>query len=73
VRIAVVGVGGVGGYFGGRLAQAGADVIFIARGDNLAALREQGLRIESIIGDAFVAPVQATDDPAQAGPVDMVP
>jgi len=72
VRIAVVGVGGVGGYFGGRLAQAGADVIFIARGDNLAALREQGLRIESIIGDAFVAPVQATDDPAQAGPVDMV-
>jgi 2-dehydropantoate 2-reductase len=72
VRIAVVGVGGVGGYFGGRLAQAGADVIFIARGDNLAALREQGLRIESIVGDAFVAPVQATDDPAQAGPVDMV-
>ena len=72
MRIAVVGVGGVGGYFGGRLAQAGADVIFIARGDNLAALREQGLRIESIIGDAFVAPVQATDDPAQAGPVDMV-
>ncbi len=72
MRIAVVGVGGVGGYFGGRLAQAGADVIFIARGDNLVALREQGLRIESIIGDAFVAPVQATDDPAQAGPVDMV-
>jgi 2-dehydropantoate 2-reductase len=72
VRIAVVGVGGVGGYFGGRLAQAGADVIFIARGDNLAALREQGLRIESIIGDAFVAPVQATDEPVQAGPVDMV-
>ncbi|ABQ88760.1 2-dehydropantoate 2-reductase [Roseiflexus sp. RS-1] len=72
MRIAVVGVGGVGGYFGGRLAQAGADVIFIARGDNLAALREQGLRIESIIGDAHVAPVQATDDPAQAGPVDMV-
>ena len=72
MRIAVVGVGGVGGYFGGRLAQAGADVIFIARGDNLAALRERGLRIESIIGDAFVAPVQATDDPAQAGPVDMV-
>jgi len=72
VRIAVVGVGGVGGYFGGRLAQAGADVIFIARGDNLAALREQGLRIESIIGDAHVASVQATDEPVQAGPVDMV-
>jgi 2-dehydropantoate 2-reductase len=72
VRIAVVGVGGVGGYFGGRLAQAGADVIFIARGDNLAALRERGLQIESIVGDAHVAPVQATDDPAQAGPVDMV-
>ncbi len=72
MRIAVVGVGGVGGYFGGRLAQAGADVIFIARGDNLAALRERGLQIESIIGDAHVAPVQATDDPAHAGPVDMV-
>jgi 2-dehydropantoate 2-reductase len=62
----------VGGYFGGRLAQAGADVIFIARGDNLAALRERGLQIESIVGDAHVAPVQATDDPAQADPVDMV-
>ncbi len=72
MRIAVVGVGGVGGYFGGRLAQAGADVIFIARGDNLAALRERGLQIESIVGDAHVAPVKATDDPAQAGPVDMV-
>ncbi len=72
MRIAVVGVGGVGGYFGGRLAQAGADVIFIARGDNLAALRERGLRIESIIGDAHVASVQATDDPVQAGHVDMV-
>lgn len=48
MRIAVVGVGGVGSYFGGRLAQAGADVLFIARGDNLVALRERGLRIESI-------------------------
>lgn len=72
MRIAIVGVGGVGGYFGGRLAQAGADVIFIARGDNLAALRERGLRIESIVGDAWIAPVQATDDPSTVGPVDMV-
>ncbi|MGQ9547993.1 MAG: 2-dehydropantoate 2-reductase [Roseiflexus sp.] len=72
MRIAVVGVGGVGGYFGGRLAQAGADVLFIARGNNLAALRERGLRIESIVGDAHVAPVRATDDPSQAGPVDMI-
>lgn len=72
MRIAIVGVGGVGGYFGGRLAQAGADVTFIARGDNLAALRERGLRIESIVGDAWIAPVQATDDPSTVGPVDMV-
>lgn len=72
MRIAIVGVGGVGGYFGGRLVQAGADVVFIARGDNLAALRERGLRIESIAGNAHIATVQASDDPASVGAVDMV-
>lgn len=72
MRIAIVGAGGVGGYFGGRLAQAGADVTFIARGDNLAVLRERGLQIESIVGDAWITPVQATDDPSTVGPVDMV-
>jgi 2-dehydropantoate 2-reductase len=72
MRIAVFGVGGVGGYFGGRLAQAGEEVVFIARGEHLRALRTHGLRVESLKGDFVVAPVQATDDPAQVGAVDVV-
>ena len=72
MRIAIMGVGGVGGYFGGLLAQAGADVTFIARGEHLRAMREYGLRVESVHGDFTVAPVQATDDPAAIGPVDTV-
>jgi len=71
MRVAVYGAGGVGGYFGGRLAQAGEEVVFIARGEHLQAMRSYGLRVDSILGD-FVQPVQATDDPAQAGPVDAV-
>ena len=51
MRIAVYGAGGVGGYFGGRLAQAGAEVHFIARGAHLRALREHGLRVRSVKGD----------------------
>jgi 2-dehydropantoate 2-reductase len=72
MRIAVIGVGGVGGYFGGRLAQAGHDVIFIARGTTLEALRAGGLRVDSILGDFFVNPVSATDDPASVGSVDAI-
>ena len=72
MRIAVVGAGGVGGYFGGRLAQAGEDVVFIARGATLDALRSRGLRVDSILGDFEVRPAQATDNPAQVGPVDVV-
>lgn len=72
MRIAVFGVGGVGGYFGGRLAQAGEEVVFIARGEHLRALRTHGLQVESLKGDFVVAPVQATDDPAQVGAVDVV-
>jgi 2-dehydropantoate 2-reductase len=72
MRIAVVGVGGVGGYFGARLAQAGEEVTFIARGDTLRALRESGLRVESVDGDMLIQPAQATDDPATVGPVDLV-
>ena len=72
MRIAVAGAGGVGGYFGGRLAQAGHDVTFIARGEHLSALRQEGLRVESINGDFAVSPVQATDDPAGIGAVDLV-
>ena len=72
MRIAVVGVGGVGGYFGGRLAQAGEDVVFIARGAHLQALQAQGLRVESLQDDFVVQPVAATDDPKQVGAVDAV-
>lgn len=72
MRIAVFGVGGVGGYFGGRLAQAGEDVVFIARGEHLQALRRHGLRVESLKGDFMITPVQATDDPIQVGAVDVV-
>jgi 2-dehydropantoate 2-reductase len=72
MKIAVVGAGGVGGYFGGRLAAAGADVTFIARGAHLEALQSRGLSLRSFRGDAHVAPVKATDDPALVGPVDVV-
>ena len=72
MRIAVFGTGGVGGYFGGRLAQAGEEVIFIARGEHLKALRARGLRVDSLKGDFVVHPTQATDDPAQVGAVDAV-
>jgi 2-dehydropantoate 2-reductase len=72
MRIAVFGTGAVGGYFGGRLAQAGEDVVFIARGENLKALRIQGLRVDSLKGDFVLQPVKATDDPAQVGVVDLV-
>src|SRR5262245_19558954 len=72
MRIAVFGAGSVGGYFGGRLALAGEDVVFIARGAHLQAMRAQGLRVESPRGDFTVPSVQATDDPTQVGPVDVV-
>jgi 2-dehydropantoate 2-reductase len=72
MRIAVVGVGGVGGYFGGRLAQVGEEVTFIARGATLAALREKGLRVDSINGDFVINPARATDDPRTIGEVDVV-
>jgi len=71
MRVAVYGAGGVGGYFGGRLAQAGADVHFIARGAHLRALREHGLRVRSVKGD-FEIPVPVTDDPAEVGWCDFV-
>ncbi len=71
MRIAIIGAGGVGGYFGGRLANAGENVVFIARGEHLAALRREGLRVGSANGDLALA-VEATDDPATAGPADVV-
>ena len=72
MRIAVVGIGGVGGYFGGKLAQAGIDTLFIARGATLEALRRRGLRVDSINGDFTVDDAPAIDDPSTVGPVDAV-
>ena len=72
MRIGVFGSGGVGGYFGGRLAEAGEDVRFVARGAHLAAMRERGLRVTSPAGDFVVHPVHTSDDPSALGEVDVV-
>lgn len=72
MRIAVVGAGGLGGYYGALLARGGADVTFIARGTTLEALRRRGLTLKSPTHGEFTVPVQATDDPASVGPVDVV-
>ena len=72
MKIAVFGSGGVGGYFGGRLAAAGEDVTFIARGAHLAALQQGGLHIESPNGNVTIDPVRATDRVDTIGPVDVV-
>ena len=72
MRIAVIGAGGVGGGFGAALAKAGGDVTFVARGAHLAAMRANGLRVEGDRGETLINPVQATDDPASIGPVDIV-
>jgi 2-dehydropantoate 2-reductase len=72
MRIAIVGSGGVGGYFGGRLAEAGADVTFLARGAHLEAMRARGLRIVSPKGDVHLARVQVAADTRDSGPVDVV-
>ena len=73
MKIAVMGSGGVGGFFGGRLAHAGSDVTFVARGAHLEAMRRDGLLIENPTqGDIRVPVVKVTDDPATIGPVDLV-
>jgi 2-dehydropantoate 2-reductase len=72
MKIAIFGSGGVGGYFGARLAAAGNEVHFIARGKHLAAMRERGLKVTSALGDAHINRVHATDKPAEIGPVDIV-
>jgi 2-dehydropantoate 2-reductase len=72
MRIAIIGVGGVGGYFGGKLADGGADVVFIARGATLDALRTKGLRVDSIKGNFVVEHPNVTDDPATIGKVDAI-
>ncbi len=72
MKIAIMATGGVGGYFGARLAAAGEDVHFMARGAHLAALRANGLTLKSANGDLHMESVSATDDPARIGPVDVV-
>ena len=71
MRIAVMGSGGVGGYFGGRLAHGGADVNFVARGKHLEAMRRDGLRIEGS-EQIHIKQVNATDDPKEIGVADIV-
>jgi 2-dehydropantoate 2-reductase len=72
MRIAVIGAGGTGGYFGGLLARARQDVTFIARGTQLEALRTHGLTVESRLAGTFTVLVQATDDPNEVGSVDLI-
>ena len=72
LRIAIMGSGGVGGYFGARLVKGGADVHFVARGSHLAAMREHGLAVEGGPEAIHLPKVNVTDDPKTIGPVDMV-
>jgi 2-dehydropantoate 2-reductase len=72
MKIMVMGTGGVGGYYGGLLAQQGNDVTFIARGAHLEAIRANGLQVKSIFGDFTVKPAKATDNPAEVGEVDLI-
>ncbi|WP_432846509.1 ketopantoate reductase family protein [Amycolatopsis sp. CA-161197] len=72
MRVVVMGTGGVGGYFGARLAHGGHDVSFIARGKHLEALRANGLRVESPLGDLHLPKIDVTDDPTRLAPADLV-
>ena len=72
MRIAVMGTGGTGGYFGGLLARAGEEVTFIARGAHLEAIRKNGLAIKSVLSGDFTISATATDNPGDIGPVDFV-
>jgi 2-dehydropantoate 2-reductase len=72
MKFAIFGTGGVGGYFGGRLAQAGEEVTFIARGNHLSVIQQTGLSVDSIRGDFVVNPAKATDSTQSVGTVDVV-
>ena len=72
MKILIYGTGGVGGYFGGRLAQAGHEVTFIARNAHLKAIKENGLRVNSINGDFVIQPAKATDDISEIETPDLV-
>src|SRR5690349_23467814 len=72
MRICVFGTGAVGAYFGGRLAEAGEEVVFVARGEALRALRERGLRVASTEGDFTLQSIHASDNPAELAPADAI-
>ena len=77
MRIAVVGIGGVGGYYGGKLAQyynaqSDIEVVFIARGEHLAQIRKHGLKLLTTEGNLTATPAIATDSPEELGPIDIV-
>lgn len=72
MKIAIMGTGSIGGYFGGRLAKAGEDVVFIARGAQLQAIRERGLTVRSVLGNFHLPEVRATDNPDEIGPMDLI-
>ena len=72
MRIGIMATGALGGYYGARLAAAGHDVVFFARGAQLAALRDNGLKLESPLGDLHLPRVNASGDPASAGQMDIV-
>jgi 2-dehydropantoate 2-reductase len=72
MRIAIMGAGGIGGYYGARLAQAGHDVVFITRGEHLRAIQTKGLSLVGPVGDAHIASARATSDPAELPAVDVV-
>ncbi len=72
MRVAVMATGAMGGYFGGRLAEIGHEVHFIARGANLAAIKANGLKVKSELGDLHIAKPNATDDAKTIGVVDLV-
>ena len=72
MRFAIVGAGGLGGYYGARLAEAGNEVAFIARGAHLDAIRKNGLKVFSPLGDVHLKKVTANNDPREVGPVDVI-
>jgi 2-dehydropantoate 2-reductase len=72
MRIAIMGAGGVGGYYGGLLSAAGQDVTFIARGAHLQVIRDKGVQIKNVHGDVTVSPAKATERPGENGPVELV-
>lgn len=72
MKIVIFGTGGVGGYFGGRLAQSGQDVTFIARGAHLDVIRKNGLRVDSVNGDFTISPAQVTDSSNDIDSADLI-